>query len=103
MLRGEDFRGGHQRDLRAVLDGHQRGLHGHDGFAGTDIALQQAAHGLRAAHVGDDLPEHAFLRGGGVKGQHLLDGLEVNRPQSRHARGKAETREHRRRKGFGDW
>ena len=75
MLRGEDFGGRHQRGLGAVLDGDQRGLHGDDGFAGADIALQQAAHGLGAAHVGDDLAEDAFLRGGGMEGQDLLDGL----------------------------
>ena len=51
------------------------GLDGDDGFAGADIALQQAAHGLGAAHVGDDFGEHALLRGGGMEGQHLLDGL----------------------------
>ena len=75
MLRGEDFRGRHERDLRAVLDGDERGLHGDDGLAGADVALQEAAHGLGAAHVGDDLGEDAFLRGGGMEGKDLLEGF----------------------------
>jgi hypothetical protein len=41
----------------------------------ADVALQEAAHGLGAAHVGDDLPEDAFLRGGGMEGEDLLDGF----------------------------
>ena len=75
VLRGEDFGGRHQRGLGAVFDGDQRGLHGDDGFAGADVALQQAAHGLGLAHVGDDFAEDAFLRGGGMEGKDLLDGL----------------------------
>ena len=74
VLRGEDFGGGHQRRLEAVFDGDQRGLHGDDSFAGADIALEEAAHGLGAGHVGDDFGEHAFLRGGGVEGEDLLEG-----------------------------
>ncbi len=51
VLCGEDLRGGHERDLVAVLDGDERGLHRDDRLAGADIALQEAAHGLGAAHV----------------------------------------------------
>ena len=75
MLRGEDLGGRHQRGLVAVLDGDERGLHGDDGLAGADVALEEAAHGLGAAHVGDDLAEDALLRGGGMEGQDLLDGF----------------------------
>ena len=75
MLRGEDLRGRHQRHLRAVLDRDQRGLHGDDGLAGANVALQQAAHGLGLAHVGDDLGEHALLRGGGMKRKDLFEGF----------------------------
>ena len=74
VLCGEDLGGGHEGDLVAVLDGDERGLEGDDGLAGADVALQQAAHGLGAAHVGDDLAEHAFLRGGGFEGEHLFEG-----------------------------
>ena len=75
VLRGEDLGGRHQRDLVAVFDGDERGLHGDDGLAGADVALQQAAHGLGRAHVGDDFAEHAFLCGGGVEGEDLLEGF----------------------------
>ena len=75
VLRGEDLGGCHERGLAAVLHGDDGGLHGDDRLAGADIALQQAAHGLRAAHVCDDLAEDALLRGGGMEGEHMLDGL----------------------------
>ena len=75
MLRGEDFGGGHHGDLVAVFDGDERGLEGDDGLAGADVALQQAAHGAGAAHVGDDFAEDALLRGGGLEGEHLLEGF----------------------------
>ena len=75
VLRGEDLGGRHQRDLGAVLDGNQRGLHGDDRLSRSDIALQQTAHGLRFAHVGDDLAEDTFLRRRGMEGKHLLDRL----------------------------
>ena len=75
VLRGEDFGGRHQGDLVAVFDGDERGLHGDDGFAGADVALQQAAHGLGLAHVGDDFAEDAFLGGGGMEGEDLLEGF----------------------------
>ena len=44
-----------------------------DGFAGADVALQQTPHGIGLLHVGGDLFEHLFLRGGGMKRQNLLD------------------------------
>ena len=73
MLRGEDLCGGHQCGLIAVFDGDERSLHGYDCLAGADVALQQAAHRLGAAHVGCDLSEDPLLGGGGMEREHLLD------------------------------
>ncbi len=74
MLGGEDLGGRHEGDLEAVFDGDEGGLHGDDGLARADVALEQAAHGLGLAHVGGDLAEDAFLGGGGVEGKDLLEG-----------------------------
>ena len=51
MLGGEDLGGRHERGLVAVFHGDEHGLEGDDGFAGADVALQQAAHGTGLAHV----------------------------------------------------
>ncbi len=51
MLAGQDFGGRQHRRLVAVLDGDDRGLGGHQRFAAADVALQQAAHGMRRLHV----------------------------------------------------
>ncbi len=74
MLRGQNFRGRHERDLVAVLDGDDRSLEGDNGFAGADVALQQAAHGRGLGHVAGNLLEHALLRSRGMKRQNALDG-----------------------------
>ena len=91
VLRGEDFGGRHQRGLIAVFDGHQHGLQRDDGLAGAYVALQQAAHGARLAHVGDDLAEGSLLRGGGMEGQHFAnaaaDGVIGGKAQRRLACG----------------
>ncbi len=70
VLRGENFSGRHERGLVAVLDGDQHGLERNDGFAGADVALEQAAHGRGAAHVRGDFAESALLRGGGMEREH---------------------------------
>ena len=75
MLGGEDLGWRHEGGLVAVFDGDECGLEGDDGFAGAYVALQQAAHGLGAAHVGDDFAEDAFLRGGGFEGEDLFEGF----------------------------
>ena len=71
MLRGQNLCGGHQRRLIAVLDGHQHGLQGDNGLARAHIPLQQPAHGVGLAHVGDNLAQRPLLRPGGMKRQHL--------------------------------
>ena len=76
MLGGEDFRGRHESGLVPVFYGYERGLHGDDGLAGADIALEEAAHGLGGLRMScDDLREDALLGGGGVEGEDLLEGF----------------------------
>ncbi len=63
VLLGEDFGGRHERDLLPVLHREHRREHGNDRLAGTDVALQQAVHRMRALHVvGDLLQRHALTR-----------------------------------------
>jgi len=75
VLCGEDFGGGHHRYLVAVFDGYQGGLQRDDGFAGAYVSLQEAAHGLGGAHVGDDFAEDSLLGGGGFEGEDLFEGF----------------------------
>ena len=75
MLRGEDFGGRHEGGLIAVFDGDERGFDGDYGFAGADVALQEASHGAWGAHVRDDFAEDAFLCGGRLEGEDLLEGF----------------------------
>ncbi len=55
MLLGENFRGRHQCNLAAIFNRDDRRLKADDGFAGTDISLQQTPHGIRLLHVAGDL------------------------------------------------
>ena len=64
MLFRQDFRRRHQRGIEAALQGHQCRAGRHHGFAGTDVALQQPPHRVRAAHVRADFAEHLRLRAG---------------------------------------
>ena len=59
VLLREDFGRRHQRDLISVFHGDDGGFEGDDGFAGADVALQQAAHGKGLFHVGGNLLENA--------------------------------------------
>jgi hypothetical protein len=61
MLFRQDFGWGHESNAEAGLEGHERATCGHNGFAGTDIALQQAAHGVPARHVFADFAEDFSL------------------------------------------
>ena len=71
MLRCQNLRRGHQRGLIAVFYRDQHRLDGDDGLAGAHIALQQAAHRRRPAHVRGNLSQRLLLRAGGVKRQYL--------------------------------
>jgi len=64
MLFRKDFCRGHERDVEAAFQRHQRRAGGHGGFARTDIALQQPPHRMRAAHVLADFAQHLRLRTG---------------------------------------
>src|SRR5713226_5246050 len=75
VLDGEDFRGGHERGLRAVFDGDYRGLQSDDGLAAADVALKETIHRGRFFEVGSDFRENAFLGGGGLKREDALEGF----------------------------
>ena len=75
MLLRQDFRGRHQRHLITIFDGDNGRLKTDDGFARTDVSLQQTPHGIRLLHVLGDFLEDPFLGGGGMKRQNFLDGL----------------------------
>jgi hypothetical protein len=44
VLLGQDFGGRHEAGLVAVVDGHEHGHQGHDGFAAAYVALHEAVH-----------------------------------------------------------
>ena len=69
MLLGKNLGGGHQRPLVAALDTGEDGCHGDHGFPRTDIALQQAVHGMGPGHIGADGLDGALLGTGQGKGQ----------------------------------
>ena len=73
VLCRKNFRRNHHRDLEAVLNRDKGGLHGDDGLTGADIPLQKTTHRLRSPHVGDDLSQHALLRGSGMERENLFD------------------------------
>jgi hypothetical protein len=61
VLLGQDFGGGHQRGLHAVVDGHQHGADGNHRFAGSHIALDQAVHLNARLQVCANIGEGMFL------------------------------------------
>ena len=61
MLLGEQLGGRHDRRLIAVLHREQRREQRDDRLAAADVALQQALHAALAAHVGEDLAQHARI------------------------------------------
>ena len=67
MLIGEKFRGRHQRDLAAALDGMGRGQRRHQRLAAAHVALDEPKHGLGQLQIRFDLAEHPFLRPGRPK------------------------------------
>src|SRR5712692_201986 len=75
VLDGEDFRGSHERGLRAVFDGDYRSLQGDDGFAAADVALEETIHRGGLFEVGGDFGENALLRSGGLEGEDALEGF----------------------------
>ena len=61
MLFGQDFCRRHQRHVATAFQRHQRRAGRHDGFAGADVALEQAAHGRRPGQVAADFAQHPRL------------------------------------------
>ena len=101
VLFGQDLRGGHERGLGTVFHRHHHGQESHQGLARAHVALHEAVHGVRRAHVVGDLPEHALLGAREGKGQDLLHRLPrlwrdlegralAAHPQRGLARGEAE-------------
>src|SRR5579875_955928 len=61
MLLRQDLSRSHNCALIAIEGSHKESCGGDCGFAGADIALQQAAHRSAAAEIAEDLAEHAAL------------------------------------------
>jgi len=72
MLAGEDFGWRHQGRLRAGFHRQQHGVQRHHGLAAADIALQQPQHALVRAHIASDFGIGLPLRIGQRPGQQLF-------------------------------
>ena len=86
MLFGQYLRRGHQRDVEAAFQRHQRRAGGHGGFARPDIALQQPPHRMRAgraeasgrrlaAHVLPDFAQHCVCAPVSLKPSRARNGF----------------------------
>ena len=76
VLPGEDLGRGHYGPLSSRLDrGEERG-DGDHGLSAAHVSLQEAAHRLLQAHVGEDLLCDPFLRPGQAEGEALQEGVE---------------------------
>ena len=69
MLLGKKFGGSHQSALQAVFGGQPAAGGGNQGFARTNIPLDQAVHGAVGAQVGKGVVDGPLLCPGGGKGQ----------------------------------
>ena len=69
MLRCQNFRGGHERRLKAVADDRVAQRRRHGCFAAADIALNEAVHRVRALHVADAVLHRALLCAGHREGK----------------------------------
>src|ERR1035438_2754703 len=75
MLRRQNFGGHHQCGLVAVLHRDDSSFQRYDGFAGSDIALQQTAHGSGLGHIVGNFFQHALLRRRRMERQNSLYGV----------------------------
>ncbi len=73
VLLGEDFGRGHDGGLMAGGDGLEHGADRDGGFAGADVALEQAIHGCGAGEVAGDLADGLLLAAGEREGQAGAD------------------------------
>ncbi len=91
MLFGKDFSRRHYSHLRTGFDGGQRGQGGDNGFAATDIALQQAVHRVGLRHIAADFGNNFFLRIGQGKRQGLAQGFSQSAVAAQCRRRAADT------------
>ncbi len=75
MLRGQNFRGRHQRHLIAVLDHDRRRFQRHDRLAASHVAFEQPVHRIGPLEVRRDFREHALLRRRRLERQDALQRL----------------------------
>ena len=61
MLFGQQLCRRHERHLCAVFQGQQGREERNDCLSTPNVALEQTMHATRAAHVRDDLADHAYL------------------------------------------
>ena len=78
MLAGEDLGRRHEGSLPSGFDHRRSRDQRHHGFAGADVALQQAQHALRASEIGDDVVDRLLLR----MGERIRQRLEDARAQT---------------------
>src|SRR5438874_7117236 len=62
MLLREKLGGRHERRLISILHREQRGEHSDNRLSTSDVALKQAMHFSRTAHVGENFPQRGVLR-----------------------------------------
>lgn len=72
VLDGQDFSGGHDAGLVAVVEGEEHAHEGHEGFSASHVALEKAVHLLAGAAVGADFPDDSFLGIGEGKGEMVV-------------------------------
>src|SRR5687767_2611229 len=73
MLFGQDFSGGHERNLKTVFDGYDCRLGSHNGLSRAYVSLQKATHRSWGTHIVGDLLQDPFLRRGRMEREDLLD------------------------------
>ena len=76
VLFRQDFGRGHERDVVAAFQRHQRAARRHDRLAGADVALQQPPHRVRAGQVLAQLAQDFGLRLGQLEAEPGEKGLD---------------------------
>ena len=76
VLFRQHFGRGHERDVVAAFQRHQRAARRHDRLAGADIALQQPSHRVRAGQVLAQLAQDLGLRFSQLKAEPGQEGLD---------------------------
>ena len=76
VLFRQNFGRGHERDVVAAFQRHQRAARRHDRLAGADVALQQPPHRVRAGQVLAQLAQDFGLRLSQLKAEPGQKGLD---------------------------